>query len=154
MANKTIPDLTAAGTLTGNELVEVVQGGNSRKATVGALAGAPGAPVDIGTYISGSPSANEVVLSYVFTRAVTFADEFAGSQAKAGAAATGSTTFIVQKNGASVGTIVFAASGTTGTFATTGTTVAFAAGDVLSLVAPATPDTTLANISVTFTGVR
>ena len=154
MANKAIPDLIAAGALTGAELLEVVQSGNSRKVSAAALAASPGAPIDIGTYVSGTPSANEVILRYVFTRAVTFADEFAASQGSAGAAATGSTTFLVRKNGSNVGTIVFAASGTIATFTTTGTTVSFAAGDVLDIVAPASPDATLANISVTLAGTR
>lgn len=112
------------------------------------------APVDIGTYVAGAPSANEVLLKYVFTRAVTFADEFAGSRAHAGTAATASTVFIVKKNGSSVGTVTFSASGTTGAFVTTGTTVSFAAGDYLELVAPSSPDSTLANISFSFAGTR
>lgn len=37
MANKTIEQLTAAGTLTGNELFHTSQGGNSRKITLAAL---------------------------------------------------------------------------------------------------------------------
>lgn len=37
MADKTIGDLTAASTLTGSELVEVEQSGNSRKATAAAI---------------------------------------------------------------------------------------------------------------------
>lgn len=112
------------------------------------------APVDMGTFVSGSPSASEVVLRYVFARSVTFADEFAGSVASAGTAATASTVFIVKKNGSTVGTVTFSASGTTGVFATTGTTVSFAAGDVLELQAPSSPDSTLANVSFTLAGVR
>lgn len=154
MANKTIPSLTAASALTGAEQVEVVQGGNSRRSTTGAIAAAPGAPFDIATFIAGLPGANETVLRYVFARAVTFADEFGPSRASAGAAATASTVFTAKKNGTSVGTITFAASGTTGTFVTTGTTVSFAAGDVLELVAPASADGTLADISVTLAGTR
>lgn len=38
MANKEIPELTAATTLDGTELVHVVQGGNSRRTTVDGLA--------------------------------------------------------------------------------------------------------------------
>ncbi len=40
MANKTIADLVAAGTITGDELLHIVQGGNSRKATLSAIAAA------------------------------------------------------------------------------------------------------------------
>ena len=111
-------------------------------------------PVDVGTYISGVPTASEVVLGYVFTRAVTFPDDFAGSQSTAGVAATASTTFAVKKNGSSVGTLVFSAAGSTGAFLTSGGSTSFAAGDLLELVAPASPDATLANVRVTFMGVR
>jgi len=112
------------------------------------------APVDLATAVMGTPSASEVLLRYVFTRAVTFPDEFAGSQASAGTAAAASTVFLVKKNGSTVGTVTFAISGTTGVFATTGTTVVMAAGDVLELQAPSSPDATLANIGFTFVGVR
>lgn len=110
----------------------------------------PGARV--GTFFTSAPTASEVVMSYIFADAVDFPDEFLGSLAKAGTAATASTVFDVKKNGTNVGTITFAASGTAGTFATTGTTVAFAAGDVLAVVAPASPDATLAGVSLTFKG--
>jgi hypothetical protein len=114
----------------------------------------PKQPFDIATFVAGAPANSETVLRYVFARAVTFADEFAGSQATAGTAATASTTFTVKKNGSSVGMIVFGAAGASGAFTTTGTSVSFAAGDYLEIVAPSTADTTLANISITLAGVR
>lgn len=40
MANKSIADLVAAGTITGDELLHLVQSGNSRKATLQAIASA------------------------------------------------------------------------------------------------------------------
>lgn len=40
MANKTIDELTAAGTITGDELLHLLQGGNSRKATLSQIAAA------------------------------------------------------------------------------------------------------------------
>lgn len=44
MADKNITALTAAGTLTGAELAKIVQGGNSRKATLSAIAALSAAP--------------------------------------------------------------------------------------------------------------
>lgn len=111
-------------------------------------------PVDMGTFIAGTPAGSETVLRYVFTRATTFADELAGSHGSAGVAATAVTTFSVKKNGSDVGTVAFGVGGSIATFTTTGTTVSFASGDVLSIVAPATPDATLADISITLTGMR
>lgn len=121
---------------------------------LGSAWGRASSPVDMGTFAAGTPAASEVLLRYVFARTTTFADEFAGSQASAGTAATASTVFLVKKNGSTVGTVTFAASGTVGVFATTGTTVSFAAGDVIELQGPSSPDATLANISFTFAGVR
>jgi hypothetical protein len=76
-----------------------------------------------------------------------------GSVASAGTAATGSTTFDLQKGTTSFGTVVFSAAGTTGTF-TSASGATFAAGDVLRIVAPATADATLADISISLMGTR
>lgn len=110
-------------------------------------------PFDIGTYIAGLTTASEVVMRYVFTRAVTFAAGLTASICKAGTAATASTTLTLAKNGSSFGTAVFAASGTTATF-TAASSTSFAAGDILTITAPATPDTTLANVAITLAGTR
>jgi len=112
-------------------------------------------PIDIPGYFSGVPTSEERVLRYVFTRAVTFPDNFAGSQAKARVAATSTTVFDVSKNTTVVGSITFAAAGTNGVYATSGTgTESFVAGDVLSVTAPSGPDGTLADIALTLVGSR
>jgi hypothetical protein len=82
---------------------------------------------------------------------VTFPAGLAGSQGTAGTAATAMATFEVEKNGVNVGTMVFAATAATATFAMT-SAATFNAGDVLTLVAPAVPDATLANLAWTFLG--
>lgn len=109
--------------------------------------GAPVVPFDFATFVSGSPTANQFVFSFVAVRAFTTVASFTGSRAAASVAATASTTFGINKNGVQFGTIVFAAAATTATF--TGTSTAFAAGDVLTIIAPATPDVTLANVAIT-----
>jgi hypothetical protein len=50
-----------------------------------------------------------------------------------------------------VGTMKFTASAKVATF-TMGSPIDFSAGDVLAVVAPATPDATLANLAWTFMG--
>jgi hypothetical protein len=119
----------------------------------GSITAASTAPYDLGCSIIGSPTASEIVMRFVATRAVDFLAAIAGSQGSAGTAATAQTDFDLQKNGASVGTVRFAAAGTTASFIAA-SAIALVAGDVLSLVAPASPDATLANISITFAGAR
>ncbi|MGY6156647.1 beta strand repeat-containing protein [Paraburkholderia graminis] len=108
---------------------------------------------DIGLYIEGVTTASEVVFNLVAARAFTWPSGLTGSFAKAGIAATASTTFTINRNGSSIGSFVFAASGTSATF-TLSSPVTFAAGDVIQITAPATADSTLANIAITFAGTR
>ena len=61
-------------------------------------------------------------------------------------AATASTTFTFADGGTSFGTVVFAASGTTGTF-TISSAKAIASGDKITLTAPATADATAAGLN-------
>lgn len=99
------------------------------------------------------PENSAVILRYVFPRVGNFPSNFTSSVAVAGTAATASTVFSIKKNGSQVGTITFAASGTTGIFATSGT-VSFAASDLLTIVGPASADATIANLAITLTGTR
>ena len=101
---------------------------------------------------SGKPTANLVLQSYVFTASATLPAGLAGSRGTAATAATATTTFIIRKNSTNVGTMVFAPAATTATF-TMSSATAFSAGDVLTLVAPAAPDATLANLAWTFMGI-
>jgi hypothetical protein len=116
------------------------------------LAGA-GQAYDVGSFIETAPTASQVVLRHVFARSVVFAAGLAPSQGKAEVAATAQTDFDIQKAGSSVGTMRFAASGTSASFIMASQQT-FAAGDILKVVAPATPDATLANITFTLTGTR
>jgi hypothetical protein len=112
-------------------------------------------PFDATAFYPGVPSASAKVLRVPVARAVGFVANFAGSYAKAGTAATGSTAFDVQKNGSSIGTITFAAAGTSATFASSGgTSQSLAAGDVLSIIAPGSADATLADIGFVLAGTR
>lgn len=115
----------------------------------------PVGPYDVGAFFPDCPQDSELMLLHVFDRNVTFQLHFAQSRAKALVAATASTVIDVKKNGTSVGSITFAAAATVGTFLTSpATTVSFLAGDYLELVAPATHDLTLADITVTLHGSR
>lgn len=109
---------------------------------------------DIAVHIDGIPSSNQEVLRLVAVRDILFQDNFANSQATANIAATAETTFTIKVDGVSVGTIVFAASGTSGTFSTSGGELLVSTGEVLSIENQATPDATLSDISFTLFGTR
>jgi hypothetical protein len=110
-------------------------------------------PYDIGVYFPGQPGAGVTLLQLVAPRPFTLPAGLTGSQGYAGTAPTAQADLDIRKNGASIGTITFAASGNTATFAFA-SEVAFAAGDRLTVIAPGTQDASLANISITFKGKR
>lgn len=108
---------------------------------------------DIGSAFGGTPTASEVIFEFVFPRDITLPAGLTDSQGKAGVAATGSTTFDIKKNGANVGTMIFAAAGTVATFAMA-TDAVFVAGDTLSIAGPGTADATIAGLIFTIVGVK
>jgi len=115
----------------------------------------PAQPFDIHTFYPGVPTASAKLYRGKLARAVTFPVNFAGAQFTASVNATGSTVFDIQKNGASVGSCTIAAGSATATFVSVGgSAVSFAAGDVFSVIAPATADATLADPAITFAGTR
>jgi hypothetical protein len=104
-------------------------------------------------FFPSTPTASAILLLHPVAEAITFAANFAGSTFTATANATGATVFTINKALAAspntfsaIGTATIGAGGITCTFASTGgTSKTFAAGDVLQIVAPASPDATLAN---------
>jgi hypothetical protein len=110
-------------------------------------------PYDVGAMVTGAPDADAVCLRYKFPREVTFPAGLAPSQGVAEVAATADTDFDIQQNGVSVGTMSFAAAATSATFGMTSETV-FDVGDVLTVIAPSSPDATLADISFVLAGTR
>jgi hypothetical protein len=108
---------------------------------------------DIPVWIEGKPLNSETVYTLVAPRGFTLPSGLPNTQLKAGTAATGSAVFTLNKNGSSIGTLTVNAGGTTASASFTAS-VSCAAGDVFSVVAPATADATLANIAMTFAGTR
>lgn len=103
-----------------------------------------------------TPIAAEVMLRHVFTSAVNFADDFAGSRARlkpAGANPATNQVFSILHNGVAVGSLTISNAGVV-TFATTGGALAVAAGDELRIDAPAAPDANLVGVSVTLLGTE
>jgi len=115
-------------------------------------AGSGGGAYDVGSAFGGSPTSAEIIFQFIFPRAVTLPIALAESRGTAGTASTGTATFDVKKNGATVGTMVYTAS-TTATF-TMASATSFVAGDVIEIAAPATVDGTLADLVFTLVGAR
>ena len=110
-------------------------------------------PYNLGAFLAGTLGDGETLMAHIAPYDVAFPSGLSGSFVKSGVAAAASTMIKIQKNGSTVGTITFASSATTGTIAITGDP-SLVAGDVLSLVAPATADTALADVALTFAGYR
>lgn len=110
------------------------------------------------SFVGGVLGASQLLGLHKFTRAVSFPAGFTASLAGSTAAATGSTVISIDRalvsssnTFSSIGTLTFAAGGTTGTFASPGI-ASIALGDVLRLIGPATADSTLANVYCTLVG--
>lgn len=69
-----------------------------------------------------------------------------------GTAATSSSTYTLKDNGSAIGTAVYTSGGCTATITSSPYTVT--SGHLLTVVGPATADTTLADIGMTFGGTR
>lgn len=103
------------------------------------------------SYLPGKPEADDVLLSVKAGVNASFPEHFAGSYATADVAATAQTVCIVKKDAAQVGTVTFAAGATVGTFVAAGG-VTLPLGTRLTIVAPTTPDATLAGVGFTLAG--
>lgn len=124
-------------------------------AQVATSAGAASNPYDLGGAYTGAPTASAVLLRYPFPRSVTFPVDMAGSYGVAATAPSSSASFSLRKNGVEFGTMVFGGgSPLTEAAFTAASGATFAAGDVLTIVAPASPDATLADIGFSLAGTR
>lgn len=111
-------------------------------------------PLDVGIFRRGQPGASETVATYVTARAFTLPSGLTNSQGYAGTApADGDKDLDVQKNGASVGTVTFAVSTQTATF-TMASATSFSVGDRLTIVAPGSQDSAMADVSITLRGTK
>lgn len=108
---------------------------------------------DMAFYISGAmidSTGSATVGSFIASRAITIPSGATGSVAKSAVASTGTAIYDIKKNGSAAGTITFTSSAT-GVFAAA-SPISLAAGDVLTIVNPASLDATIADISVTIIG--
>ncbi len=101
-------------------------------------------------YYASAPTSNLIIGAKVFASVANLPLALAGSYAISHVAATASTTFTISKNGTPFGSFNFAPSATTATFS--GPATSFAPGDIITVVAPATADSTLSGVAYTLLG--
>lgn len=112
-----------------------------------------GAPYDIGGTFPGQPESGVVILRYPLPRSVKFLSSLPNSKGVAATAPSAAVSFSIRKGGVQFGTMDFASGANTATFAAASDTD-FAAGDVLTLVAPSPADSALADIGFALAGLR
>jgi hypothetical protein len=100
---------------------------------------------DVGGAYNGSPTSSLVLMRLPMVRTIVFPSGMADSKMIAGTAATAQTVFSIKIDGVEFATATFAISGTVATFACA-SDQEFIAGEVLTIVAPASPDVTLADL--------
>ena len=105
-------------------------------------------PYDIASGVSGPIGASQYVAYFLSPRSINIPANFSGSLASVLTSFTSAATFTIYHNGTSVGTISFAASGTSGTFSTS-SAFTLAIGDSLTIQAPSTADPSAANLTIT-----
>lgn len=110
-------------------------------------------PQDYHFYFPNKPANSATIAFIMMTRTVKFLSGLSNSYGTALVAATASSDFDIQKNGASIGTINWAAAATVATF-TFATDTTFNTGDSIKVIAPATQDSTLSGISISISGSR
>jgi hypothetical protein len=109
--------------------------------------------IAIPSFAPGVGSNNQKLLRVAMVQNLDFPINAPNSVAVASAAATGSTTFTLKKNGTSFATVNFAISSATGIW-TQAADATFGPGDLLEIDGPATADATLADVGITLAGTK
>lgn len=115
-------------------------------------AGDDALPYDVGGFFAGNPDATTILFSHIVARSATFPENFVNSQAHSRVRPDAQVIFDITKNTSNVGTLTMTSAGAV-TFAAAGEQ-GFVAGDRLSVVSRAVTDPSIADISVTFRGMR
>ena len=120
---------------------EVVKSDGSTKYVGAAL-------YDIAASTLSKPTDDAVLMRFSVARSFKLPAGLTGSKAESLVAPTGAVSYSIKKNGSSVGTIDFASATNDATF-TFSSEETFAIGDILTIQAPATADSTHDEIAFT-----
>ncbi len=107
---------------------------------------------DIGGSFEAVPGSLQVLLRYPVPRAISFSIDLGLSRMVAEIPATATSIFSIQRNNTEFGTASFLATASAAVVA--GEATVFAAGDILTIVSPASPDATLENIGWALVAAR
>lgn len=148
--NAVLPGAAGDGVLVGANAANVVTFAFVATTGTGSILRQTASPYDPAFAYNGAPTAS-LILRMVVARAFNSSTNFVGTVCSAATAATGTSDFLVKKNGSTVATLRFAAAGSTCSIVSP-TTTSFSAGDVLTITSPASPDGTLADVAITILG--
>lgn len=109
-------------------------------------------PHDTHVFTAGKPGAGATIFRQNQVRQSILKASLTGSVFTAGTASTGTAVFTIKNNGSSIGTVTFTASSTG--VASFASDVFFSVNDVVTITAPGSQDSTLADVSLDFLGSR
>lgn len=102
---------------------------------------------NVAVYIGQPPLSNELLVRYVSPDIITFPSGLTGSETSSGTVPTHNVSYILQKNGAAVGALLFEG-GSQVVNINFSVAVTLNPGDYLDIIAPVVPDDTHANFSI------
>lgn len=112
-------------------------------------------PARSAQWIRGAPEASEVIWAQRFREPHVLLPNLLGWSVQANVAADASSAWSLRVAGSPVGSLTWSASGTVPAYATTGgAAITIPAGDLFDIVAAASPDATLSDITASFLFVR
>lgn len=104
----------------------------------------------IALFVKGQPLASELLLRYEVAEDITLPIGLAGSKASAGTQTNTNVSYDMFKNGISIGSVDFLGPSPDSVSFNFTAAVSFVPGDILTVVAPAAPDSVQADVSFTF----
>jgi hypothetical protein len=116
--------------------------------------GEPGFYYRYGGFAASDILGNEVLMDHVAVDAHTLAANLAGCGFDASGVPDAPYILKVQLDGVEIGTVTFATDGSVTPVTVGGAAVPVTAGEVVSLVAPATPNSTIGRVRWTFSGTQ